>query len=276
MLEDLERIPENVYIMICTTNINSIVKDIRSRALVFRFDSLTSSNSMLLIDKLCMDNSTRLTKEVKSIIQTSSRGNPRVIANTFDFIKNNPKFSEEELSQFFGGVSDESLRTLFKSYSDISAYLNFLSEILDMAPIGTFITNAKDYIMDCCFLSKNISFRQTSLKTTDKSFSKTVGFNNLMKVYKILSDLRLDSELSDLQYSLILCAKLIQKGVKENYSKLNIEEEEVIEEVKNSTRIENAKINREVVSESSSKESSFITSTSFKDLVDESIRKREN
>ena len=52
ILEETARIPENVYIILTTTNLLKIIKEIRSRCLAFNFNRLTPGESAILIDRV--------------------------------------------------------------------------------------------------------------------------------------------------------------------------------------------------------------------------------
>lgn len=267
LLEEIDRIPENVYIIVCTTKPNNLLPELRSRAIMYRFNNLTPKESNLLIDMECRRLNMNLNKDIKRTIQVSSKGSPRVITLNLDYIKKNHEFMDEEnLAKFLGEVSTVDLRNLLKSYSDITESLIQLKRLTEEYNVFDIVRSLKNYVMECCFLSKGVSYKDTELDAMDKSFATTLGIGVWMKIYSELDQLPANPNLSDLQYRLIRVITIITKTMK---SKMPDEIQTVSQGERN--RI-TAETRQEVVKENNSS-SNLLSSNSFKDFFNENVHK---
>lgn len=263
LLEELERIPPNVYIIMCTTSIGDLSKDIRGRALEFSYSNLSPTSSEMLINKTCDRLCFNIDKEVKSIIKSKSRGCPRKIVNTLTFIRKNINFTKEDIQGWLGGVSYDTIRLLFKSYQDTSQYMRMLDDIMESSSVFDLINSVKEYLMECCFLAKDISFRETNLSAEDKRFAKQIGLNNILKIYELFRKINYRDDESDIRYAFLVAGGYM-KSSNSNNKYVSTAEKVIVSEDNRSyhnTTVEN-KINK------------IKSSGSLRDLIDESKSKR--
>lgn len=173
---------------------------------------------------------------------------------------------EENLAKFLGEVSTVDLRNLLKSYSDITESLIQLKRLTEEYNVFDIVRSLKNYVMECCFLSKGVSYKDTELDAMDKSFATTLGIGVWMKIYSELDQLPANPNLSDLQYRLIRVITIITKTMK---SKMPDEIQTVSQGERN--RI-TAETRQEVVKENNSS-SNLLSSNSFKDFFNENVHK---
>ena len=81
LLEELDKIASNVYVIFCTTKPTRLLKELRSRAIMFNFNRLNNAESTLLLNKCCEKSKVSLDGSVKNLIIGYSKGVPRQITN---------------------------------------------------------------------------------------------------------------------------------------------------------------------------------------------------
>ena len=69
LLEEIDRLDSKTYIILCTTKLNDLIPELRSRAVLFQFKRLTDKESRLLLDKYLQDNRISMEEEAKLAIQ---------------------------------------------------------------------------------------------------------------------------------------------------------------------------------------------------------------
>ena len=121
LLDELDRMPPNAYLIMTTTNPGKILKTIRSRAITFKFHRLTMSESRVFIDKLCEERGYTFSassgcsrREVTELIAKNAMGIPRDMERALDFI-HSTKPSRAELLDFFQQISDDEFLDLIVS-----------------------------------------------------------------------------------------------------------------------------------------------------------------
>lgn len=216
-LEYLERVPDGVYTIFCTTRTDLILDTLKDRCMSFHFSRLDSRSSQLLIDTECATLGINPSKNLRNSVRKRGEGIPRKIVNILEFIRDNPNITERELDNFIGGISPFVFRTLLKNYSDMSVFLKIVNEVID--PLGSnaygdFIVPMKDYIMTLGYLSKGLAFRNTDLSSEDKQLATLFTFPIIMGIYNELVKITKYSSISDIDYCLIKVATLLRSKVK--------------------------------------------------------------
>lgn len=218
LLEEIERIPDNVYVMMCTTKMGKLLPDIRNRAIKYRFTTLDNKSARLLVDRVCSDSSGFLTDKIKNKIITFSRGVPREITNnTLNIIRNNLN-DDESVEALFNLISYDKIRILLKSSTDLSEFLKQLEDLLKEFQVSDLVSNIKSYLLESAFLAKDLSFRETVLSSADKSFAKELGIKPILEIYNLLYKLPYGVSNEDFTFSMILCSKIVDKQLRLNHS----------------------------------------------------------
>lgn len=274
LLEELDRVPEDVYVILCTTKPNSLLRELRNRLVEFKFNNLTPMQSRLLIDKQCEVLELNIKENTKNVIRTHSKGVPREIIKSLSFIKNNRSISEKEFNEYFGEADSETIRLMLKSYSDIGESVRLMDSLLEKMSVLELIDRLKEYLMDCAFLSKDISYKETLLKPDDKRFSKTLGFKNILKIYNQVDLLRRDSELCDLQYCLIKCCGIVNNAIKESMLSQGFDDSELMRPKNSISKDIESKKERSETLKESSKFTKSLGLASFGDIIDENVSKK--
>lgn len=156
LLDELDRMQENTYLILTTTNVNKIIKTIRSRAITFNFHRLNMNESRVFIDRLCdqkgytfktgtADFCTKT--EIIDLIAHAAQGIPRNIERALEFVcSTNP--TKEELFDFFQQISDDELLNLLLSagQSDSLLYSSNIDALCNAYEAGIIVRSFKDFV----------------------------------------------------------------------------------------------------------------------------------
>ena len=238
LLEEIDKVPSNVYVMVCTSRPKSLLKEFRNRAVTYTFQKLSPKDSRFLIDRECERLDYPMPTSTKNKILSYCHGVPRqIVINVENYIKIGG-CSDEELDALFGIVDSSRIRAIFKSFYDTSELMKLSEELITSRGVYEVLEACKSYIMECCFLARDLSYRETYLSPEDKRFAKLLGFNTLLNIYNELRKLDGKSSLEDFEFSLILCGRLMKRAVKDK-------EEFDQEELRDSTPMERASESKE-------------------------------
>lgn len=213
-LEELERMPENMYVMFVTSRPEHLLPELRNRLIEFKFNRLSPKQISLLVESECSRLNLRLSKTTKNLIKIHSKGIGRTVSGDIEFISSNMSISEDDFNAYFGDLDFSSFRIMLKSSNDVMMAMQTLDSILENCTIPEFIDSLKDYLMECAFLSKDLSFRETYLSAEDKRFAKSLGFSSFMKMYSKVTKLPYKATNSDLQYLVIDCISVVGQKLK--------------------------------------------------------------
>ena len=87
LLEEIDKVASNVYIIFCTTKVTSLLDELRNRAISFNFNRLKASEMRLVLENVCRKRGLALTDSVvKDTIVNHARGVPRSLVEILDFI----------------------------------------------------------------------------------------------------------------------------------------------------------------------------------------------
>ena len=217
ILEELDRMPNNVTTIFCTTRFNNLLEELKNRIkLILRFKTLSTRECKLLISNFCSINKIKISEHLENVIIRNSKNVPRRIINSLELIQSNHSLTEKELLDYFEDLNTDDLRMLLKSFTNISDGLKLLNEILERVSPFDFIKYLKSYLIDLTYLSKDLSFKETNLSSSDKQFATFVGFSNLMKLYNKLNKLQINLTKSDVEYLIIELLLYLRKELKES------------------------------------------------------------
>lgn len=131
-LEELTKIPEDVYIIMCTTQLYKLIPELRDRGIIFNFEPLTSRECLayahFISSKIGIevdDNSLKYLCEVCENI-------PRQILKLLEFFSNSKEISKQTLMEFLGIVEDQEVEAVLKALvqmKDIIALSDFLQNV---------------------------------------------------------------------------------------------------------------------------------------------------
>lgn len=211
LLEELERIPQDTHVLMCTTNYRDIMDTLKTRAqLKLNFKRLTHSECTMLINKLKNDyNIQQLNNTDINFLANVTRNNAREITNFLETFRDERDLGTL-MRSYFNRVSNkvylQLIENLFKDFPNFIIALNEFEaqiNILDMwAGFHEFIRDAIFYR----YCSGFTIFSNTEKHLITELFSK-IPVSKIEKLYK-LSHLKAKTE-SDVEYNLILLREFL-------------------------------------------------------------------
>lgn len=185
LLEEIDKLNDNVYVILCTTRPKSLLEELRNRSITFRFSKLKSSECKVLLEKILSKSHIDLPNNVKDEILKYSKGVPRRIVKLVDFItKNNCDYNT--IIDFLGLINPKVFHMLLKSTNDVLSYSNYLNELITDYSIDDLVYNLKKYLSDLHFLASGVSTFYSNTTKQDKDLAFEIGKTTLYKIQNLV------------------------------------------------------------------------------------------
>lgn len=206
LLEEIDRLDSKTYIILCTTKLNDLIPELRSRAVLFQFKRLTDKESRLLLDKYLQDNRISMEEEAKLAILNYTKGIPREIVTSTEFLSRNTK-TLEELLDHIQQINDTVYFELFQVLATGTIYdLNcYLKEEVDKYDIRNFINGLKEFYINMFFqIEGNVdTLAQTSNVMEFTSVSEILKKVDRFSLGNLINKLPSNAKRIDLSFFLI-------------------------------------------------------------------------
>ena len=206
LLEEIDRLDSKTYIILCTTKLNDLIPELRSRAVLFQFKRLTDKESRLLLDKYLQDNRISMEEEAKLAILNYTKGIPREIVTSTEFLSRNTKTLEEVLDHI-QQINDTVYFELFQVLATGTIYdLNcYLKEEVDKYDIRNFINGLKEFYINMFFqIEGNVdTLAQTSNVMEFTSVSEILKKVDRFSLGNLINKLPSNAKRVDLSFFLI-------------------------------------------------------------------------
>ena len=206
LLEEIDRLDSRTYIILCTTKLNDLIPELRSRAVLFQFKRLTDKESRLLLDKYLQDNRIVMEEEAKLAILNYTKGIPREIITSAEFLSKNTK-TLDELLDHIQQINDTVYFELFQVLAAGTIYdLNcYLKEEIDKYDTRNFINGLKEFYVNMFFqIEGNVdTLAQTSDIMEFTSVSDLLKKVDLFSLGNMISKLPSNAKRVDLAFFLI-------------------------------------------------------------------------
>lgn len=206
LLEEIDRLDSKTYIILCTTKLNDLIPELRSRAVLFQFKRLTDKESRLLLDKYLQDNRISMEEEAKLAILNYTKGIPREIVTSTEFLSRNTK-TLEELLDHIQQINDSVYFELFQVLATGTIYdLNcYLKEEVDKYDIRNFINGLKEFYINMFFqIEGNVdTLAQTSNVMEFTSVSEILKKVDRFSLGNLINKLPSNAKRVDLSFFLI-------------------------------------------------------------------------
>ena len=206
LLEEIDRLDSKTYIILCTTKLNDLIPELRSRAVLFQFKRLTDKESRLLLDKYLQDNRISMEEEAKLAILNYTKGIPREIVTSTEFLSRNTK-TLEELLDHIQQINDTVYFELFQVLATGTIYdLNcYLKEEVDKYDIRNFINGLKEFYINMFFqIEGNVdTLAQTSNVMEFTSVSEILKRVDRFSLGNLINKLPSNAKRVDLSFFLI-------------------------------------------------------------------------
>ncbi len=131
-LEELTKIPDDVYIIVCTTQLYKLIPELRDRGIIFNFEPLTSKECLLYANFLCNRIGIEVDNESLKYLCEICENIPRQILKLLEFFSNSKEISKQTLMEFLGIVEDQEVEQVLKalvSVKDVVALSEFLQSV---------------------------------------------------------------------------------------------------------------------------------------------------
>ena len=217
LLEEIDKLDKNVYVILCTTKSRKLLEELKNRAITFNFSNLKSSDSKLLLEKILINEHVRLDDNVKDLILKKSRGTPRVIVNLVNFIKDNP-CDYQSILNFLGEINPQLFNILLRSCSDMNSYYIALQDLIRDYSIADILYALKAYLLDMQFLSRGVSMQHANMTRSDSLLAKELGNNTLYKIQTVIHSMDSRCSEPDFVFNMLKVRMLVVSQLKNNES----------------------------------------------------------
>lgn len=212
LLDKIDHMPKNVYIIMTTTELYKLITPLRSRALVFSFSRLNHYDSELLLDMVQKEHGVKLTHEQRRLLLEESHGIPRDLIKLVEFTLEN-EVTLAELRDFLKNMDKQFLIELFATMLDVNTFntITCLDTLCSQFSASIMVKQLKVFILDVIYyMEAGIRGEYTSneLKEISEIFDK----KPLMQMASLIEKLNRSSTEEDLKFLVLKLRSLMQKG----------------------------------------------------------------
>lgn len=175
-LEELTRIPENVYIMMCTTKISALSMEMRNRAVGFQLTLPTYSDCEQLVTTVLEKMEfAPISKHAMSVLIKSSDYTPRSIIKHIELLASTDAVDEEEINRFFKVIDNKiyikSLAALTDDSMGLYETVRVLSELIEGQSTQNYMYGLRDFCIQYV-IERASSKNQMTLSTEERKLCK--------------------------------------------------------------------------------------------------------
>lgn len=214
-LEEIDRMPSNVFIIMCTTKLYDVIPELVSRALRYRFSKLTYDESRILVGSIAGD---KLPVKATNLIIRHSRGVPRNLINNTRFVLDN-NITAEEYKDFVQDVDEEELCALLLTMqdTDLKSFANLSKKLAESLEATVIQNRMNELMLNALFHLKGVD---TDLSDYSQSVVKEVLTEaTIDKCLKALEKLSNRSTTSEVELALYKMRMAVQnKQTKDVYA----------------------------------------------------------
>lgn len=214
-LEEIDRMPSNIFIIMCTTKLYDVIPELVSRALQYRFSKLTYDESRILVGSIAGD---KLPVKTTNLIIRHSRGVPRNLINNTRFVLDN-NITAEEYKDFVQDVDEEELCALLLTMqdTDLKSFANLSKKLAESLEATVIQNRMNELMLNALFHLKGVD---TDLSDYSQSVVKEVLTEaTIDKCLKALEKLSNRSTTSEVELALYKMRMAVQnKQTKDVYA----------------------------------------------------------
>lgn len=171
LLEPLEHIPPNVYILLSTTDLYQLKPTLRSRAVTLHLHPLAQGDIVALLSEVAERNHLTIQRQqaILPLLAQWCEGKPRVAINLLESFGNNTSVDEETLKAFIGYQSVDDILPLLRSYT------HHVSEGIAVINEMTITDSLVDLIIECLRVLHSHASYRLSIQDARKVREATKG-----------------------------------------------------------------------------------------------------
>lgn len=233
LLEEIDRMQKNTYVIMCTTRLYDLLPELTSRAMVFDFRLLNDSEARTLIYRVA---GTSVPESIQDLVVRCSGGIPRKLLKSIEFIRDN-SITEDEYREWVSEVSDDVLTLLIQSMRDknVFTYKSVVDNLMAMRSPDAVLYALKDFLVRAAYCIEGAT---TSLSQQNAAvIRESIPITSLPKVLALFDRFSGSITASDLEMSLFRCRLLL----------LDRSVASVISDVAKSASVENERGKQEVI-----------------------------
>ena len=214
-LEEMSNIPDGVYVIMCTTQSNKLIPELRGRATSLRLKPPTYEECTMLVEQTCARIGVRPPKETAMKMLVQKVGHvPREIVKTILLLSSGLEVNENSIREYLGVVEFKEYLTLFeKTRENMFEYVGHLEKIKDKGiSLKDLVAGMKSFMIDTVtylYGRKNISIDNRSKGRLKDIFSE-YNERDFLGVVKVVGDLTYETE-EESFYQLIMLKRHMNK-----------------------------------------------------------------
>lgn len=212
LLEELDRMPLNTYIIMCTTKSSDLLPELRSRATSFHFGRLNHKEAAMLLYSYSMRNyNQEMPVNIQKMLISSARGIPRDLIKLLDFVVST-EVTEEELRDYLCEISDAEFIALFQSMisSDVKECLLLVTDMLASKDPALIVDKLKAFVLKALFLLEG-AINDGFSNSEKSSIREIFDSNTLMQIASSLERYGRNTDENTLKLSLLKIRLLFEK-----------------------------------------------------------------
>lgn len=204
-LEELTKIPDDVYIMMCTTHIHKLLPALRNRATIFQLTVPTTQECVDLIQRVNERVGFKpMSKGSMMALATLSENIPRSILKHMQLLASNGEISQESINQFFHTVSQyeyiSCLGELTDPSQDTFDFISYLEYIKNRVSLAKLVSGLRNFVLTALIEAStkvaDPSISRTDRKRMEEAMSK-ISMQDFLKVVEAIGKLSSESFTDD-------------------------------------------------------------------------------
>jgi len=148
-LEEIDRLSENTFVFLPTNKPQSLIPDIKSRALNLHFNRLNDNEASLLFDRTVAKLGLKKpSSDVKRMVVKYSRGTARDMVKLIEFIANTQP-TDDQIRSFLNMMDNSVfLGLFFSTKQSMFGMADAVDRLLRQYPLETVLVNIKEFLFN--------------------------------------------------------------------------------------------------------------------------------
>lgn len=194
-LEELTKIPDNVHVIMCTTQPYKLLNEIRNRAIIFTLEPPGTTECVEYLQGICHKmNILPPTNNTLKLFVDLCDNTPRKIVSTLQLFANTTLITQDDLVKFFGLAEDEvyiNLLEMLLPEHSMTEYAEYLSNLDDDGTSSIKIVKGLERFLTTVLLERSGRKQFKSFKDKDRllSISRRLGESNLLKIIDAVANM---------------------------------------------------------------------------------------
>lgn len=194
-LEELTRIPDNVYVIMCTTRVSSMISPLKNRATLFQLTLPSLDDCKDYIDNILDTlHFSPMSDKAKVVLIKSSNFTPRSIVKHIELLSSGDSVNEEDINKFFHTISNETcikvLHYLINTNISMFQCMNALREIVADNYSTNLMSSLRDFTIQLLLekASGQLLIPATvSERTLIKEYFDIVGEETFVRIFTAMN-----------------------------------------------------------------------------------------